>query len=832
METPLRAFLMVRSIDGTWTVTVCRDLDSIMRTWKMRSNPESDVAVLHIGFERPPSQTFEKIATAYLGRMLLTAAARYALPVAFVPSDSPIGFAENIAVYIGLQGWGYKLEDPTIHMDQSDKTNKLSSSWNPQDWVVDFIKKHPTATEALSTHGISNEESYIELESNLDRVIRQKIGVFRAYHFANINYEDPCILAKAAPPWLRERELSSLGVPVRAINIFNKIGVSTVSDLACFSSKDLLAQQHFGRKTARDIYNVLNMALNKGPESSLSLTDKDDDSGNLFTDVRRSLLTLRVRDRDILKKRLGFMGPPQTLQKIAADYGLSRERIRQIVLNATEKLVKKSNWNEVLEQKISQLLISRNFPLPVTGVEAIDPWFEGVSSHLNRFQNLMQLICKNRLHLIEIDGLLYFSFINQETWEDTLSEASELISSRTDQGWSESYVRSLLKNLLPESASEFETLLWEQISCQCHFTTGSNGVRILTSFGFRAEQLVKAILAESDTPLHFTEIAERLKLKHKKSYELGSVHRAASIVGFLYARGTYGLTRHLPFSDQQILKILNEAEDLVCSDVSDKQWHTSEILSELSERVDADFGSLDKYILDIILKKSTMLKSLGKMAWIDASNATDDITRIDIHQAVVSLIKKAGRPLSTSEIKEQLEQVRGLNNYFQIIPTEPIIRMKPGVWGLNYRDVSLTRIEQKELLEELVESLQIKQRGIHESELSSVLNLKECPPQVFISIAVQDNRLSFGHGKYVYLSNWDDPRRKTVAGAVASVLKDTKSPITFEQIVKQVEHLIDRKCNPQAIANALYAHEAKFDETNKKWRVISSSSFFEEEDAE
>lgn len=84
METPLRAFLMIRSSDGTWTVTVCRDLDSIMHAWKTRRNPESEVAVLHIGFERPPSQTFEKIATAYLGRMLLTAAARHALPVAFV----------------------------------------------------------------------------------------------------------------------------------------------------------------------------------------------------------------------------------------------------------------------------------------------------------------------------------------------------------------------------------------------------------------------------------------------------------------------------------------------------------------------------------------------------------------------------------------------------------------------------------------------------------------------------------------------------------------------------------------------------------------------------
>ena len=106
METPLRAFLMMRSSDGTWTVTVCRDLGAIMRTWRGRKMSNWDAAVLHVGFDRPPSHSFDKIAAAYPGYMLLTGAAKFSLPNSFVASATSVGVAEYIEVFIGLQGWG------------------------------------------------------------------------------------------------------------------------------------------------------------------------------------------------------------------------------------------------------------------------------------------------------------------------------------------------------------------------------------------------------------------------------------------------------------------------------------------------------------------------------------------------------------------------------------------------------------------------------------------------------------------------------------------------------------------------------------------------------
>ena len=94
------------------------------------------------------------------------------------------------------------------------------------------------------------------------------------------------------------------------------------------------------------------------------------------------------------------------------------------------------------------------------------------------------------------------------------------------------------------------------------------------------------------------------------------------------------------------------------------------------------------------------------MTWAEAGQDTDDRTRIDVQQAVIAIVKTAGRPLSTGEIKERLTAVRGVNEFFQIFPVDPLIRVRPGIWGINDRDVPLSREEQAELVEELIRILE------------------------------------------------------------------------------------------------------------------------------
>ena len=54
--------------------------------------------------------------------------------------------------------------------------------------------------------------------------------------------------------------------------------------------------------------------------------------------IRRALESLPEREKRVLELRFGFAGEPWTLEAIAADLGLTRERIRQIELSALHRL--------------------------------------------------------------------------------------------------------------------------------------------------------------------------------------------------------------------------------------------------------------------------------------------------------------------------------------------------------------------------------------------------------------------------------------------------------------------------------------------------------------
>jgi RNA polymerase sigma factor (sigma-70 family) len=59
--------------------------------------------------------------------------------------------------------------------------------------------------------------------------------------------------------------------------------------------------------------------------------------------IEAALASLRPRDREVLERRFGLAGRrPQTLEEIGSDFGLTRERIRQIELRALDRLARTS----------------------------------------------------------------------------------------------------------------------------------------------------------------------------------------------------------------------------------------------------------------------------------------------------------------------------------------------------------------------------------------------------------------------------------------------------------------------------------------------------------
>ena len=815
-DAPLRAFLMLRAADGNWEVSVCRDLAAILSAWGTRQQQESKTGVLHVGFYRPPSHIFADVAREFVGQLLLTESTKYSLPDIFLSSKYPVGRADGMRIYVGLRGWGYEIEDPSIR-DAAEIASLELAGRDFRDWVALFVVEDPDAKSSLLNRDIFDDATYLREEKNLDHATRRKLGQYRTRKLAG-DSDDPCQVAGACPPWLLERELVTLELPVRALNVFKNYNIRTVKDLSENKQEDLLKKQNFGRKSLRDTLFALNGALDEGPIDILN-GEEFSNSGNLIAEVRRSLLSFSERERDVLSRRLGFECAVQTLQDLADDYKVTRERIRQIEVHSIEKWIRQSSWDDVLVQKLARLLTDRQAPVPVAGIEGADSWFDGVSEHLAFFRSLVQVACDNRINVLEIDGIQYLTTMKESTWEKTVSAAESLLESGVGNGWSEPYAQSLVHGLLPDGAKEFGLLLWHRTSRLCHFSAGTDRERTLTSYGRGMEQVVEALLNESTCPLHYSEIAERANIRQGKLVDVRRVHNAASAVGLLFAPGVYGLMRHVPLNAAELLEICAEVEEIILSEDRNRQWHCSELLNVLLERSDREYEGLTKYILNIVLRQSTNLRWLRQMTWAIRQDEDSERKRIDIHQAIVSFVRAAGRPLTTSEIKQNLLAVRGVNETFTITSSESLIPLGNRQWGLNDRDIPISRAQQRELIEELVASLEVMQSGLYREEVATLLNLKDCPVDVFVSIATHDARIKASVGRCIYLAEWGEPRRETIAQSLLTVLKEAREPMRLETVVQLTERRAGRVCEKANVLAAIRAVEAVYDEQSQTWRL-------------
>src|SRR5690606_23901169 len=134
--------------------------------------------------------------------------------------------------------------------------------------------------------------------------------------------------------------------------------------------------------------------------------------------------------------------------------------------------------------------------------------------------------------------------------------------------------------------------------------------------------------------------------------------------------------------------------------------------------------------------------------------------------------QEAGAPLSTDDVRKRVMESRGVDKLFQIFPVDPVIRIAPGVWGLNDRDLPIKRPEQGRFLDALVDLLRERRAGLHYTELERSAALKSWGLSVtaFFSLATLDPRLRVSTGRYLYLHEWGGPRRESLGQAVRAVM--------------------------------------------------------------
>ncbi|MDO9489440.1 MAG: DNA-directed RNA polymerase subunit alpha C-terminal domain-containing protein [Sphingomonadaceae bacterium] len=745
MATPVRAFLMLRDGSGDWDVTVHHDLEGVVRSWEIRSK-EVTCGVLHVGFERRLARTFGDAADRYPGRILLTPGAKGALPQAFKTSTHPVATVADEALFLGLDGWGYVEPEPDV---LECKTPTFSG------WLELYVAERSDDADQLAETGIIDDSTYLRYENGLDRELRKRLGIYRLNATSAADDDDPCAVARAAPPWLTARAVEELNLTVRIANVFRDRGIETVAQLQSFTEAELRRFPNFGRTSARQLVAILREATEDGPLGH-GIYAEQEATGTLLDSIRTSLLQCTARERDIMVRRMGLDCEPETLQEISGSYGITRERVRQIESALVARLVRQEVWDDLLASKLKLLLSDRDFPLPLIGAEALDPWFTGVGTQPSAIRYLIANMCTTGAALVEIGGIDYLSFLSQSEWHELLSSARHLLESGVGVGWSRVDCERYVTSLLPENGREFATLLWEAASAWCHFAdSGEN--QTLISYGRGAEQLVEAILQESETPLHYSEITALASKRSARGIDERRAHSAAAQVSHLFGPGTYGLLKHLPVSRGKCDALADEAAEIVTSGPATRQWHTSELLQELLER-DVDVpAEFNKYHLDIALKLQGALTSLGRMMWVSPQEAAE-AARLDIRQAIISLLLQAGRPLTESELRQRMIAVRGINHGMQFAAVDPIIKLDSSTWGLNDRDLSLKRPEQLGFLERVADWLRNRESGIHISDCADAFG-DLIPPRALFCLASCDPRFQVNPGRILGLREWEPLHR-------------------------------------------------------------------------
>lgn len=815
---PLRAYLLIFSNTGCES-SVHRDLENLCEAWKPYSGKDNITGIIHVGFGRPETESFAVCANKFKGRMLLSASARWALVSVCECAPMIAGEAEAIPLFVALNGWGYETSAEEIGLANSITDGHVFSF---------AATKH---TEPAGERG-------------------------------KVSQVSPFLL----------RSVDDLELTPRPSNCLKAKSIDLIGDLIQHTEDDLLKLPNLGLNSLREIKRVLaehglslgmrleswppvkHEAIKYDPALNVSkklLADAEENAsppalnnsaikygsryGNLdslTSYILAAVSSLPTNIEKAVRARMGLDSDSMTLQEIGDDMGITRERVRQLEAKGVSKIGRDLVWRDGLEAKLSKLLDGRNDPLPFSGLPILDAWFCGIEQMREPFNYVLknQHFLNDHFSLLQANGQLFVSRLSQDEWNMTVKQAMQLLEDGVNHVWSQSEARRRVEDLLGKKGGELRSELWAAAKRFAHFSSPhADGEPVLVGYGRSAEALVEAVLSESDRPLHYSEIPQRVAECYGKSIEVRRAHAVAGNTALLYGRGLYGLLKHCPLNYQERELTREGALEVIFQGTSERQWSCAELTDNLNERgLDFD-GRLNSYTLNIALLESSEVNYLGRNLWIQSGTASSGTSnRIDIRQAVTSLLIQAGKPMSNSEIKEALRKDRGINHTFQIHPSGSIISVGEGLWGLIERDLALNDDEQAQLIDVLQKILRDRNAGIHISEIMLYLEgvfepasrIKD--PTLIFAVAQRSGIMRKSVGGYLFLPEWGEPRRLNQSQVILEAMRQYgQNGLTANEILKRASALLGREIPREN----LYSHlssVAQFDEETKRWVIANA----------
>jgi DNA-directed RNA polymerase alpha subunit len=170
-------------------------------------------------------------------------------------------------------------------------------------------------------------------------------------------------LPAASGPRLTQ-SIESSELPTRATNCLRRAQVKTLGDLVALSSQDVLAWDYSGKATLADIRAYLRrigLTLSDGDiagsQTGAADLPRSAPSTVLEEELRGFASSGQTeRNTELLVKLWGWNGQaPRTLDSVGREFGLTRERVRQIERRASSRLSKRQIGAPILRAALAEL---------------------------------------------------------------------------------------------------------------------------------------------------------------------------------------------------------------------------------------------------------------------------------------------------------------------------------------------------------------------------------------------------------------------------------------------------------------------------------------------
>ena len=708
-----------------------------------------------------------------------------------------------------------------------DNTSKMK-------WFSKFISEYPNYLDKLTENFINSEDTYKSFQHQLDETLINKIESYKLkFSIKHSNNLDLIKILNACPNWILDLDIEKFSLSSRVQNTLKFLDADNLRTLLRFKTQaELLKTPNFGRTSIKEIIKKIIAANEAG--KPLSIEDYLAKNITLLEELEQSLNSINDEKYiNIIKRRLGYFCTGETLEAISLDYSITRERVRQIQSKILIKMIKSEYWVFILNTKIKQFIKNPKNAIFLEDLVENDPWFSGLENQINLFKNIIYYYSEIKVYFLDLENGTAISQIDNEQWKKTIRETLDDIDYSLQYKCDFDDVELIIQNKLRILGAEnlFDSLV-EYISSKLNISNIDDEL-IVTSIGDTKTSRLKSIFSESNTPLHASEVKTLYKEKFGIDETIRSIISAINHGKFLtFSRGTYGMEKHIPISTDLLKELVNQTIELIKTDTH-RQWSTQDLLNQVYKRKKISKNTkIDKYILNIGLRKYSDLVDLGRLTWMYNSDENLGSTRIMITDAINEIILNNNGPISIRELTSKLQKIRNTNvdiaSYIMFHQKSDndkckIIQIEPGVFGLLSRDVEHGPIYWNNVLDKFKDYLKSCSAAVHSSEIVTFTNTYNFEPSpkltILEALIKQDKNIKFWPGGFYTLASSDTKNRYSLTEGVEFLLRNKPKEINMTNFKSQLSDIVTYKYSQTALPRVIANNGYIYDHIEGKWIV-------------